>query len=328
MKKKFLVFLIILIAFFNLSFVLLKKVDNKIIVGYQGWFTCYDHWFQWGTEPTEENLTVDLWPDVSEYPDEALCPTQVMYNGQLLMAYDSRDVVDTHFRWMSEYGIDAAEIQRFINRPAPILNEVVTAAQVHDIEFYVQYDGLKYEDWTIYDVMADWQEIEWIVDSPQYMHYEGKPLISFFGVGYDTYPVDWDILIQWFKDRGYAVMVGVPPGYTYPEADLVKPWTVGQYTNKGEFKSYFKKNMKGEDIVPVIWPGFSWYNLTGETWRVDRTKKFFKVQLNKTRNFDYVYVAMFDEVDEGTAIYKTQVGVPDSLVVGEGDLFLRLIRDR
>ena len=68
--------------------------------------------------------------------------------------------------------------------------------------------------------------------------------------------------------------------------------------------------------LPVIYPGFSWDNLTqkpaGSSLISRRKGKFFWEQLVALAHMhvDSVYVAMFDEVDEGTAIYKVTSSPP------------------
>ena len=64
------------------------------------------------------------------------------------------------------------------------------------------------------------------------------------------------------------------------------------------------------DYMPVVFPGFSWYNLkegSSELNKIPRNggrflwHQFFNAV---DAGCNMVYVAMFDEVDEGTAIYK------------------------
>src|SRR5579862_4222129 len=98
---------------------------GKFIVGYQGWFGCpgdygdnkdWIHWFKDGV-PDEAHLRVEYLPDVSGYPKDSLCPTTLKRaDGTPISLYSSIDpgVVDLHFRWMAQYGIDGAAVQRFI----------------------------------------------------------------------------------------------------------------------------------------------------------------------------------------------------------------------
>jgi hypothetical protein len=64
------------------------------------------------------------------------------------------------------------------------------------------------------------------------------------------------------------------------------------------------------DFLPVAFPGFSWHNLKAGEAPLDaiprRQGRFFwsQVVAAKRAGADMLYVAMFDEVDEGTAIFK------------------------
>ncbi len=114
----------------------------------------------------------------------------------------------------------------------------------------------------------------------------------------------------------------------YKRCAIISPWAVGRYANAGEFAQK-RDNISGDlkwcrdnNIVyaPVAFPGFSWRN-TKTIWKngtptfpkgypygqIPRRKgKFFKTQLDSylSLGVDAIFVAMFDEVDEGTAIFK------------------------
>ena len=76
------------------------------------------------------------------------------------------------------------------------------------------------------------------------------------------------------------------------------------------------------DYLPVIFPGFSWHNLKGAPLgAIPRLKgKFFWRQVTEAKEAGarMLYIAMFDEVDEGTAIFKVTNDYP----VGEGVRFI------
>jgi hypothetical protein len=87
--------------------------------------------------------------------------------------------------------------------------------------------------------------------------------------------------------------------------------------------------------LPVIYPGFSWTNLKGETAAKDTLPRlrgdFFWRQFSTCADLgiEMAYVAMFDEVDEGTAIFKVsnKPPKPGRFVTSEGlpsDWYLRL----
>lgn len=170
----------------------------------------------------------------------------------------------------------------------------------------------------------------------------GKTVVAIWGVGFNDgreYTLD-DIqqLIEFFKnDPDYgncSVLLGVPNGWRtlnrdcIPDpriheiikmADIVHPWTPGRYRNLdgvNEHKNTYTKNDKawcdqnGLTYMPVVFPGFSWHNLReGETPLDDipRLKGDFlwrQFYNAISSNVETIYVAMFDEMDEGTCIFK------------------------
>ena len=67
------------------------------------------------------------------------------------------------------------------------------------------------------------------------------------------------------------------------------------------------------DFLRVAYPGFSWHNLQGEQLdAIPRQQgEFLWSQVLNARqaNCEMLYVAMFDEVDEGTAIFNAQTSL-------------------
>ncbi len=69
------------------------------------------------------------------------------------------------------------------------------------------------------------------------------------------------------------------------------------------------------DYAPLVFPGFSWGNLKGKDHNsfIPRNKgSFLWTQLMGAirAGAEMIYVAMFDEIDEGTAIFKCAKKVP------------------
>jgi glycoprotein endo-alpha-1,2-mannosidase len=104
--------------------------------------------------------------------------------------------------------------------------------------------------------------------------------------------------------------------------DIVQPWFVGRY-NENTYPQ-FKDRLKNDiawcskyklDYVPVVYPGFSWQNMRPNDPfdAIPRNKgSFFWKQLSGAieTGAKMIYVAMFDEIDEGTAIFKCAKEVP------------------
>jgi hypothetical protein len=136
---------------------------------------------------------------------------------------------------------------------------------------------------------------------------------------------------------GNAVMLGVPYYWleqkqdtvTDPElhellkkADIISPWAVGRYKGSAQVAKNLPARLTADiawcnenkrSYLPVIFPGFSWQNLQKgrgkpqELNAIDREGGQFLWQQAleaKRAGAEMIYVAMFDEIDEGTAIMK------------------------
>ncbi len=338
-----------------------------VMAGYQGWFSAEGDgsgrgWYHYkgrdGFRPGSTN--VDMWPDVREY--EKLYKTAFSFaDGSPAYTFSSWDpeTVETHFRWMQEYGIDGVFVQRFvaeIKRPASyrqlnrVFDSAMRSAGRHDRAVAAMYDlsGMEAED--IHYVLEDIDALEKLYDLkgrgefPSYLHHNGRPLVAVWGVGFDDnrrYRVsDAAKLIDALKERGYSVMIGVPTHWRlhgndteddpalHPlieRCDVVMPWFVGRYNGK-TFPAY-EKLMKddlawcrerGIDYAPLAFPGFSWHNMHGgrtPSAQIPREGgRFYWQQLSSFigAGAEMLYLAMFDEIDEGTALFKCATRVPAS----------------
>src|SRR5579872_3586804 len=99
-----------------------STLDNKVLLGYQGWFTCPEdgsgRWTHWSRGiPAPETLTVDVYPDLRELDADERCTIPGMtIGGKPAYLFSSRNpkTVSRHFRWMKEYGLDGVLVQRFV----------------------------------------------------------------------------------------------------------------------------------------------------------------------------------------------------------------------
>ena len=101
-----------------------STLTGKVMAGYQGWFNCEGDgaglgWTHWARNKTRlfapGNVTVDLWPDISELTvGERFTTGFKLADGHPAEVFSSfnRETVLRHFRWMREYGIDGAFVQR------------------------------------------------------------------------------------------------------------------------------------------------------------------------------------------------------------------------
>jgi hypothetical protein len=177
---------------------------------------------------------------------------------------------------------------------------------------------------------------------------------------YNIRNIGADRLIDFFKNDpkygGCTVMLGVPNYFrelkidcvpdTYlheliKKADIVMPWTVQRFTpllhaDNIRFEDQVKLDIawckaKNIEYVPCVYPGFSWYNLSKVQFggihpvaQIPRQKGNFYWDLISgaiNGGSKMLYVAMFDEMDEATAIFKTTNNKPESefkLIDNEG----------
>jgi len=108
-------------------------------------------------------------------------------------------------------------------------------------------------------------------------------------------------------------------------ADVISPWTPGRYRTPEAAATVWPPDLawcqeRQIDFLPVAFPGFSWHNMkpSDPLNAIPRLHgRFFWSQITaaKRAGADMLYVAMFDEVDEGTAIFK----VTNSPPVGPGE---------
>jgi hypothetical protein len=334
--------------------------------GYQGWFNAegdgadlgWKHWTKDRKQPTPANIRVDLWPDVSELAQEERFPTALRFaDGKAAELFSSfrRDTVLRHFRWMREYGIDGAFVQRFSNglRDPRVLrnNNVVLAhcregANREGRAYAVMYDLSGLGAGRIGEVQDDWRQLRErmkITDDAAYLRHRGKPLVAVWGIGFSdkrAYSLaECRQLVESLKADGCAVMLGVPTHWrelkadAAPDpalhevlrlADVVSPWTVGRFGDDAGVRRHAEKFLAPDlawcreaklDYLPVVFPGFSWHNMNPGA-RLDaiprRRGAFLWSQLTAAvkSGAGMIYVAMFDEVDEATAIFKCASEVP------------------
>lgn len=107
--------------------------------------------------------------------------------------------------------------------------------------------------------------------------------------------------------------------------DIISPWAVGRYNSNGAESKIAQVvsgdiawcNQRGKTFVPVVFPGFSWHNLKGGDPNDPNNKYdaypreggnflWKQVAANKNAGAKSLYVAMFDEMDEGTCIFKCE----------------------
>jgi hypothetical protein len=215
-----------------------------------------------------------------------------------------------------------------------------------------------------------------VTDSPRYLHHRGRPLLAIWGFGFtDRSPTPQQAaeLIEFFRnnpDRRYRVTLlgGVPARWrtltrdsqtdpawarVYLSFDIVSPWTVGRFRDAEGTDRFYDEEVRqdlietrraGVEYMPVVFPGFSWHNMNPSAPfnRIPRRGgRFYWRQVGRALQAGntMLYGAMFDEVDEGTAMFKVAASPRDAPrevpivtldVDGErlpSDWYLRLARE-
>jgi len=264
-------------------------------------------------------------------------------------------------------GLRDPRVQRHNNT---VLAHCRAGANLNGRAYAVMYDLSGLGAGRMDEVIEDWRALRLrmrVADDPAYLHHRGKPVVAVWGIGFSdkrAYTLDeCRRLVRFLKSDaeagGCTVMLGVPThwrelkGDAVPdpallealqEADIVSPWTVGRYRNPSEVARHAKNltapdmawcGAHGLDYLPVVFPGFSWHNMYGAPPdAIQRLKGQFlwsQFAEAKRAGASMIYVAMFDEVDEGTAIFKctndVPIGAESSFLTYEGlpsDFYLRL----
>ena len=229
------------------------------------------------------------------------------------------------------------------------------------------------------DVQRDWRYLVdtlRVTESSRYLQHAGRPVLALWGFGFTdrpASPAQAAALIRFFKDnpdpRYRATLLGgIPAGgrtlsrdsvtdaqwaSIYRAFDIVSPWTVGRFRDADGVDRFYDERVApdlvetrhlGIGYMPVVFPGFSWHNLNRGA-RMNqiprRGGRFFWRQVERAlaAGSTMIYGAMFDEVDEGTAMFKLAATPRDAPIDapsvtldadGEslpGDWYLRLARE-
>ena len=223
-----------------------------------------------------------------------------------------------------------------------VLKNVRAAAEDHKRVFAVEYDlSGAHLDTVFQQLQDDWKYMEelGIPSSRAYLQLNRRPVVSLWGLGFGDgrHVVDPVLALQiilWFKQQAHvAVIGGVPSGWgslsgdstvdpqwakVYAALDVVQPWTVGRYGNPDAADRWKSSHLMPDEklaeknhqlYMPVIFPGFSWHNLNrgspeNQIPRLGGEFMWKQAYNARTAGASMLKIAMFDEVNEGTAIFK------------------------
>ncbi|KAH7908785.1 hypothetical protein BJ138DRAFT_1174013 [Hygrophoropsis aurantiaca] len=226
-----------------------KTIQDKFLVGYQGWFTCagdgepvgpgHHGWLHWFNYPVSDGgrPNTDLWPDLSEYSPSELYPAPGLKyaNGDPVFLFSSRHpkTVRRHFNWMARHGVDGAFLQRFAGQcdvergnegilriRDEVGDRVKEAAEQEGRVFAIMYDVSGVAPDRIQQVLErDWVHLmreKSILDSPNYLREKDKPVVALWGFGFNDRNHDPSVvraIVHFFRTvtpGGVYIIAGAP----------------------------------------------------------------------------------------------------------------------
>lgn len=183
-----------------------------------------------------------------------------------------------------------------------------------------------------------------------YLRHKGKPLVALWGLGFSDRPElleEWAELLRFFREDavsgGCSVMVGVPSYWRTLQrdsignrrlhelletVDVISSWSVGRFYDLQGAERFANEVTKpdlawcrerGIDYLPVAFPGFSWQNLKKHRGKEANSNQIPRLGGDflwaqawhaKQAGAKSIYLAMFDELDEGTALFKCDPNPP------------------
>ena len=234
-----------------------------------------------------------------------------------------------------------------------VLENVQTASNKYGRVYAIMYDLSGADATSTEQVIADWKRLVdemGVTSESNYLWHKGKPLVALWGLGLASNPDATaersEKLVRWFKEGDPAdptddpkyranMMGGLNNNWrdhspawlaVYDLLDVISPWSVGRYNNESGANAFAINTIRPDmaylapksiDYMPVIFPGFSWFNL--QTYRnnpsaaiknsIPRNGGSFLWQQSQNvinEGANMVYLAMFDEVDEATSFFKME----------------------
>ncbi|WP_036915655.1 glycoside hydrolase family 71/99-like protein [Prevotella sp. P6B4] len=365
-----------------------------VMCGYQGWFgtpgdgsplttvAANEGWYHYRESeqfrPGVLRNSIDFWPDMSEYEHKYVVGDgdETGYSSPFILpdgshatvfsSYDQQTVM-THFKWMKQYNIDGAFMQRFVGEIMDarhkdhfdvVLSHAMTASNEYQRAIAVMYDmsGIT-TDANMRIMVDDAQKLmnEYSLSDRSkqkyYLYENGKPMLALWGAGFNDNnhpkPSFLRTYVEQLKAQGWSIMLGCP-GYwrqggndcvsgsehtelikLIKECDAFIPWYVGRYGHDNFTNADWQTRIK-QDIATAktystashrvvyaehIFPGGSDRNMHPNNGKAnpDHTNTGFRFGGQFYWNQFYydikngaqaIYVGMFDEMDEGTAIFK------------------------
>jgi hypothetical protein len=225
-----------------------------------------------------------------------------------------------------------------------VLDNVRAAAAQHNRGYFMMYDisGAPPAAFAA-QLLSDWTRLvreRGLLADATYWRHEGRPVLAIWGLGFTDRPgTPQEALgliraLRAVTPGGLTLIGGIPthwrglnrdskPDPTWAEVyrnfDILSPWSVGRYIDEPSWQHHAENVIRpdvtearrlGKGYLPVIYPGFSFRHGARDPAKFNliprRCGAFYWMQAREMRSLgiDMLYTAMFDEVDEATAIFK------------------------
>jgi autotransporter-associated beta strand protein len=305
----------------------------------------WSHWIR-GQTMASQHYTIDMWPDLTEYDPASLVRAGNISTTSGAPAYlfssTNYSVVHQHFRWMRKHNIDGAWLQRFNwgagTQPEWVIRNVSQAAAAEGRVWGLEYDVSGKSSATVFaEIQADlqWLTTEFdIFNDPRYVREDGKPAIFIWGLPFPDRNITVeaaDSVVDWLKAQNLHVIGGIPNSWSglnsswqnhIAKYDGVLVWMSTKNSNSTRIAEMNTFKNRGQDYYPHVWPGFSWAHLKQHSASSTEYNSQYTARSggqfywDKGRRWvaagaDRMFIGMFDEYDEGTAIMPMTDDAPN-----------------
>lgn len=264
-----------------------------------------------------------------------------------------------HFNWMRKYGIDGVFLQRFLSPtqygsllPAqwPVAF-VRKGANLEGRVWTIEYDVHGLSNTNVYSVLtADWQYLVntcQILNNTRYLYEGTKPVVCIYGLAFTAEmgitAATADSVVNYFKsDPTYGnnyVYGGVPANWNQAGGNWTAAWSA-HFDKYNAVQAWMPststwtndKNRctaKGQAYVGHVWPGFSWAHLKNlpandPSFKDRASGDFFWAKSYGLQNVGVtrLFVGMYDECDESTAIFPMTNDPPNPRSATQGNFIM------
>ena len=263
-----------------------------------------------------------------------------------LFSSANRRTVDRHFQWMASYGLDGVFLGRTVGEPSHgvtkdfrnrVAESVMAGAEAHGRVFAIMYD---LDRAARGEVVGDWAYVVSgleLTSSDRYLHHDGLPVLGIDGSGLAQEPTGPEYLLELVSNlrvvsaggQKFALFVVVPTHWQSPggewwgdllqAVEYISLRGVGEFGNEDGAAEFgvtvlapgaADADTAGVGYAPVVWPGLSGTDDFPLNAVPRDGGRFYWRQVYEavSAGADALYIASFDGMDDGTAMFKLVPG--------------------